>query len=199
MSTVAPPASVLFVGRGGPFAQQLVVTGLAKGFRLHSVATADEALGHLGQVLFDAVVYEARDQATLGRALSADADLARVPTLTLLAPGDNLELADGRPTLALEPDCDLGSVLGWLLRRRPPSEPQERAIVLARLSTRGTSSTVRLLELRAKQVVVGVAPGETLPPLGAEVWVTLPWESGPREGSCAVSDAVARTVTIALW
>ena len=91
MSAGAPPSGVLFVGRGGPIAQQLVVTGLANGFRLHSVATATEALGHLGQVLFDAVVYEASDQAVLGRALSGDVDLARVPTLVLLGPGDVLE------------------------------------------------------------------------------------------------------------
>lgn len=198
--TGAPvPGSVLFVGRGGALAQQLVMTGLAKGFRLHSVSTATEALGHLGQVLFDAVVYEAQEHETLGRALSADADLARVPTLAVLGPGDHLELANGRPTLALEPECDLGAIVAWLLRRRQPSEPQERAIVSARLEVGTIASTVRLLELRARQVVAGVAPGDPLPRLGVEVTLALPWESVARRGTCAVSDEVARTVTIAVW
>lgn len=199
MSAVRPPASVLFVGRGGSLAQQLVVTGIAKGFRLHSVSTAGEALGHLGQVLFDAVVYEAKDHAVLGRALCADADLARVPTLALLGPGENLDVGDGRPTLALEPECDPGAVLAWLLRRVPPSEPQERATIHARLAVGGVVSTVRLLELRAKQAVVGVAPGGLQPALGAEVQLTLPWEQRARAGSCALGDVVARTATIALW
>lgn len=194
-----PPSGVLFVGRGGTIAQQLVVSGLANGFRLHSVGTATEALGHLGQVLFDAVVYEARDQKTLGRALSGDVDLARVPTLALLGPGDVLEPADGRPTIALEPECDLAGILSWILERRPPSEPQERATVEVRMHSGGAISSVRLLELRAKQVVVGIAPGESAPTLGADLRLQLPWDDEERRGSCALIDAAARTLTIALW
>jgi len=194
MTGSAPPA-LLLVGSESSVAEELLMVGLQHGFRVHTVRTTSEAMSALAQVLFDVVLFNPFACPELPRLINRDPDLARMPLLGVVQSSwDEAKTAPETSALVFEQGDELIEAIGFLLRRRPPSEPNDVLTFMAQVDSPEGSFAVRLLEVRPRHIRIG---SERLPMPGTSVEVRLPWSDEVHKGSVAVTDS--GQATIALW
>ena len=189
------PTSILFLGHDGELAQRIVLAGVARGWRVHTLASPDDVLAALGQVMFDVILYERGQAGALREARARDPDLARVPAVAIL-PGGKSERSSDSPTLGIEAECGLVELLAFLVRSRDPAGPTELAELMGTLEVGGTSGVVQIREVRVNEIEVVAAPARPLPRPGAALRVQLPWLETPTLRTCLAADGATRRIRI---
>ena len=194
MSARTAPPALLVVGAESTVAQELLMAGLQQGFRINTARTVSEAMTALGQVLFDVVLFNPFACPELPRLVSVDPDLARVPFIGVVHPTwDEGQPVPETDAVVFEQGDELVAWIG-MLQRRDPNEERPQSSLVARVDWQGGSSTVRLLEVRMRQLRV---EGGSMPGAGTSVEVRVPWTDEVRTGSVATTDS--RSATIAFW